>query len=181
MKDSTNYSTRLKRPNVPPNQYRTGAPWGEKDPLTNFAAFLFEKFTAKDGSVRASIIGDNKYDIDPISPKLTITLDEGVEDAISRYRLEEKDMVKALTCISDSIALTLRDKLKRSSHLYAAIDSWIEFDDAQNKFTASLIFPEHDDLDNLLEELEEHEPAILQEIEGRMRYLREIGKSSGRA
>lgn len=155
--------------------------FGNENDLSNFAAFLFEKFTAKDGSVRASIIGDNKYDIDPISPKLTITLDEGVEDAMSRYRLEEEDMAKALLRISHSITLTLRDKIESSSHLYATVRVWIESDDAQKKSTASLIFSAHDDLNNLLEELENHKSAILQEIKGRMHYLEAVGKSVGRA
>lgn len=158
--------------------------------ITKIACALFERFINKDVSIDFN--ERNIHDLDPVSPKLTIYMDDDYIKTISekgtkREQLSEIKMAVAMVALSISLILTKTETDKETDKYYSLeticpILSEFDSNDKKGKtYALSLVFENRENAYKLLPELRANKKAILTEIAGGQKALEAHQRPSGRA
>ena len=138
----------------------------EEIKIGKMAAFLFEKLIEENGKVEVSYLGENNLKIDPLTPILTLTLDDSIAEKFRSYHnVTADDLDKAASLITSSIVLSL-GSARNSDDYYSDVGWGFPFSDDLEKFQMHLLFPNHYDGKEVMKDLRKHSAAIKNEILG---------------
>lgn len=162
--------------------------FGEEARIARIACKLFKKFINNDVSIDFNEL--NIHDLDPLSPKLTIKMDDNYIQSISkketkRDQLSDIKMAVAIVALSISLILTKTEADKETDKYYSLEPISPILSDSNDKkgkpYALSLVFENRENAYRLLSELRANKKAILTEIAGGQKALEAHQRPSGRA
>lgn len=139
---------------------------------------LFDKIIEENGKVKVSYLGENNLKIDPLTPILTLTLDDSIAEKIRSYdNVTLDDLDKAASLIIRSIVLSFNSNTNRRD-FYSDLDFALPFSDDLKKYQMHLFFPNHYDGKMVINDLREHGTSIKNEIlSGRLALQGNYGRA----